>query len=158
MDVGILQAWHPASPNQDNSAAHSSSSAAQRGAEAFVVNAKRSNLSICPLQSPSLSPSQKACQGTPKLLQVYLTLESISPEPSLRQLHIFVSEKKEIITTYYSGLKFFQNMVSMRQETIFKKIFGTSTPDPHLSPSFDGWKTTPEDKSLETHTARKRQS
>ena len=122
------------------------------------MNAKRSNLSICPLQSPSLPPSQKACQGTPKLLQVYLTLESISQETNLRQLHIFVSEKKEIITTYFSGLKFFQNMVSMRQETIFKKIFGTSTSNPHLSPSFDGWKTTPEDKSLETHTARKRQS
>lgn len=40
----------------------------------------------------------------------------------------------------------------------FKKIFVTSTPELHLSPSFDGWKTTPEDKSLETHTARKCQS
>ena len=67
-------------------------------------------------------------------------------------------EKKEIITTYFSGLKFFSEHGIHEAGNHFKKIFLTSTPDFHLSPSFDGWKTTPEDKSLETHTARKRQS
>lgn len=76
-------------------------------------------------------------------------------------MHIFVSEKMREERNYYNilqGIKIFPEHGIHEAGNHFKKIFVTSTPELHLSPSFDGWKTTPEDKSLETHTAHKCQS